>query len=209
MNGAPENLAEACQLIAEGGTRVVDVARVIVDDEAPEYSSNTIGIGFDGLVTCETKNWRYVRGMALYIPAVLKTIFVTLQPMRVEVTYDGKVLHRTAMMTVIANGPREGHTFYVAPNAECDDGLLDFVVVEHMSKLRMLSMIPRFMQGTHIRDHRVTEGRAKKVAVASEDPLCIHLDGEIVSEAAHRIEVEIIPHCLRMIGRPINEEQSS
>lgn len=200
MNGAPIDVAKACRLIVEGATRVIDVGQVTIDDQDTRYFDNTVGIGFDGLVTIECRKHKHVRGMALYLPVVLKTVFLDMCPPRVDITYDGQTIHQTTLMTVISNGPREGGSFLVAPDASYDDGLFDLLCVETMPKLQMLGIIPRFMKGTHLDDKRVTLKKCRHVLVTSPDPLYLHADGEIICSEAHRVEARMIPGCLRIIS---------
>jgi len=200
MNDAPVDLQQACAMIVAGNTRLVDLGRVTLDDHITRYFSNTVGIGFDGLVTMETRRYKHLRGMALYLLVVLKTVFLTMRPPRVEIHLDDHVIRQKTLMTVIANGPREGGAFLVAPGAKCDDGLLDLVITDDMPRLQMLQMIPKFIKGTHVRDRRVAMKRGKHVIISSEDPLYIHVDGEILCEEAHRVEATLIPSCLRIIA---------
>ena len=200
MNGAPTDLEEACRLILVGKTRLVDIGRVTLDDRITRHFVNTVGIGFDGLVTMEARKFKRLRGMALYLPVVLKTIFLTMRPPRVEIEFDGQVIRQRILMAVIANGPREGSSFLVAPGARYDDGLLDLTIADTMPKLQMLAMVPKFMKGTHIHDSHVATKRARHLIVSSEDPLYIHVDGEVLCEEAHRVEATLIPSCLRIIA---------
>ncbi|TEU14530.1 MAG: diacylglycerol kinase family lipid kinase [Anaerolineales bacterium] len=199
-NGVPTDLEEACRLIVAGETRLVDIGRVTLDGRITRHFDNTIGIGFDGLASMEARKFKRLRGMALYLPVVLKTIFLTMHPPRVEIEFDGQVIRQRILMAVIANGPREGSSFLVAPGARYDDGLLDLIIAGTMSKLQMLAMVPKFMKGTHIHDRRVATKRARHVIVSSEDPLYIHVDGEVLCEEAHRVEATLIPSCLRIIA---------
>ena len=199
--GTPADLDAACDLIAQGATRVVDVGHITIDGTIKRYFDNTVGIGFDGLACMETYKHHKLRGMALYLPVVLKTIFLTLRPVRAAITLDDRVLEPSRlMMGVVANGPREGGSFLVAPNALCNDGLLDIILVEQMSRLRMLSMVPRFMKGSHLSDRLISETRAKHMVIRSEDPLYVHVDGEVFTEEAHEIELETFPGALRVIS---------
>ncbi len=202
LNGAPDDVAEACKLIVEGKTRLIDVGHLTLDGRMERYFDNTVGIGFDGLVTMECLKHKRLRGMALYLPVVLKTIFLDMKPPQVEIIYDGETIRQRTLMTVIANGPREGATFWVAPEAKHDDGYLDLVIVETMPKLQMLGMVPAFMNGSHVKDKRVTSKRVKHVIISSQDPLYLHADGEILCDFAHQVEARIIPGCLRVIAPP-------
>jgi len=202
MNGAPRDLEAACRLIVAGASRLVDLGQVTIDGKITQYFANAVGIGFDGVVTRERLKFKYLRGMALYLPVVLKTIFVTMRPPRIELRYDDETFQQRTLMTVISNGPREGGAFLVAPAARCNDGELDLTVVETMPKLSMLAMVPRFMSGSHIRHRLVKSLRARQVCVTSEDPLYLHVDGELPCEEAHQVEVRVVPACLRMIAPP-------
>jgi len=73
MNGAPADLEKACYTVVHGTERLMDVGTVKVDDTVTRYFDNAVGIGFDGLVTIEALKHTKVRGMALYLPVVLKS----------------------------------------------------------------------------------------------------------------------------------------
>lgn len=200
MNGASHDVQAACEMIVRGVTHPVDVGRVTLDGAITRYFSNAVGIGFDALVTMETYRHRHLRGMALYIPVVLKTIFQTMQPTRLEILCDQQEIHRTTLATIIANGPREGGSFLVAPAARCDDGLLDLMMADDMSRLSMLAMVPRFMRGTHVKHRLVSIRQARRIVISSVDPLYTHVDGEVLTpDPVHHVEIQVIPGCLRMI----------
>jgi len=204
MNGVPEDVEAACRLIAEGGTRTVDVGRVTIDDTIVRYFDNVVGMGFDGLVNLHASRVKWLRGMMLYLPVVLKTIFRTLQPMDLEMVVDGQRESRREMMTIVANGPREGHTFLVAPEARCDDGLFDMIELQEMSRLAMLAAVPTFLNGTHLKNPKSSQRHVRQVRVSSREPIYMHVDGEVLCETAHKVEIEMFPASLRMIGRPTN-----
>lgn len=200
MNAAPRDIEAACSLIAQGATRQIDVGRVTIDGEMERYFDNAVGIGFDGLVVHETNKLKNLRGLALYIPAVLRTIFGSLTSPAVKIALDGKTLEGETMMLVTCNGPREGGTFYLAPEARYDDGLFDIVFTERMSRLQMLALVPSFIKGTHLKHPKISLHHARKIEITSEEPLYFHVDGEILCDHAHEIKIEIVPHSLRMIA---------
>ena len=200
MNGAPRDVAEACRLIVEHNTRVIDVCHATIDNDLSFYFDNTMGIGFDGLVTLGSRKHKHLRGMALYLPVVIRTILRDLVPPRVEITYDDHTIHQTIMMAIVCNGPREGASFLVAPDAQNDDGFLDLLIAETMSKAEMLAVVPRFMNGSHLQNRHIVCKRAKHVVISSEDPLYLHADGELPCEVAHRVEATVLPGRLRIIA---------
>jgi diacylglycerol kinase (ATP) len=91
--GVPCDLEDACARLAEGEPRLVDLGRVTVykseqDPGTCRYFDNTVGIGFDGVVTAESRKLKHLRGMALYLPVVLKTVFISLKPPRTVIEYE-------------------------------------------------------------------------------------------------------------------------
>lgn len=197
--GIPKDLREACLLLAKNRTRTVDLALLRLANEKPRYFDNQLGIGFDALVTIEAQKFHRLRGMALYFPVVMKTVFLTNQATRVTIEYDGQKIELPTMQISVANGSREGGGFYLAPDAELDDGILDLCVVRKISKWTMLRIIPAFMKGTHVKHKATTMLRARRVTITSTDDLVAHIDGEIICTAGHRIEVEIVPRRLRVL----------
>lgn len=218
--GIPSDLEGACARLAEHHTKTIDLGKVIVDVPVQDkpgsrYFDNTVGIGFDGVVTEECRRFKRLRGMALYLPAVLKTVFVSLKPPRCTIEYavdevgphpaadHGSQLEhhldKTVLMATICNGQREGGGFFIAPEARNDDGLLDVCLADNLPRLKILGMIPHFMKGTHVSKPSVTMLRSQHIVITSPDPLIAHADGEMLCTDAHRIECEIVPNRLRVV----------
>lgn len=197
--GIPADLREACQRIAQGHIRKVDVGRIELDDQPPRYFDNMLGIGFDGVVTVEAKKFKRLRGAALYLPVVLKTIFVSLEFPTVTIEYDDQKMTLPIMQLSVANGAREGGAFYMTPEALLDDGLFDLCIAQKMSRLSMLGILPHFMKGTHTHRALVKMGRTKKVHISSTDNLIAHIDGELICTEGHKIFCEIFPQCLKVV----------
>jgi len=173
------------------------VGRVTVPGQPLRYFDNTVNVGFGGVVTVEALKVKRLRGMALYLPVVLKTIFLSQNP-RVTIAYDGQELALAAAMICIGNGPREGGGFFSTPQAQPDDGLLDLCIVREISRARMLSLVPHFMNGSHVGHEAVTMARARRVTISSPDNLVAHMDGEVLCTDAHQIECEVLPQRLRV-----------
>jgi len=197
--GMPTNLREACQRIARANTKIVDLTKFSLDGGNHRYFDNQLGIGFDGTVTVEAKKFKRLRGMALYLPVVIKSIFVSNKATQVTIEFDDQRLDLKTLQISIANGAREGGGFYMAPEARVDDGYLDLCILKEVSKLRMFSILPHFMKGTHTQLNEVHTFRARKITITSDDNLIAHYDGELLCTEGHKIECEIIPQALRVI----------
>jgi YegS/Rv2252/BmrU family lipid kinase len=199
---APTALDEACARLARQETKVVDVGRLTVDGET-RYFDNTVGIGFEGTVTLEVRKIKYLRGIALYLPAVLKSIFVTMQPARsvIEFERNGETrrLEGAYLLVSVCNGSRAGGAFMIAPQAEPDDGLFDVCFVEDVPRTRMLALVPHFIKGTHVEQPDVAMIRTRRISIVSQDDLSGHADGELVCTQARHVECEVVPKKVRVV----------
>ncbi len=181
-------------------TRAIDCARVTDGIQKTEYWDNTLGIGFDAAANLQAKSIKVVTGFAMYLLAVVRTIAQDFQASRMHLRVDGEELARDILMLTVGNGPREGGGFTCTPASILDDGLLNFCMVEQLSRAQMIALLPRVMNGTHVSDKHVTVGTFKKLHVQMDRHLPIHVDGEIFAfDARNELEIEVIPAGLRVI----------
>lgn len=197
--GIPENLHKACKRLSSGKTRKVDLIKFSMPGKGDRFFDNQLGIGFDGLITIEAKKYKRLRGMALYLPVVLKTVFLTNGATNATLKFNDQELNLATTQISVTNAAREGGGFFMTPDAKVDDGLLDVLVVKHMSKFSMLKLIPHFMKGTHISLDSTKTFQAQKITISSDDNIVAHYDGELLCTDGHYIECEIVPKCLEVI----------
>ncbi|MDH7486202.1 MAG: diacylglycerol kinase family lipid kinase [Anaerolineae bacterium] len=191
--GLPLDIEGACRCLREGRERVIDVGRV-----DGRYFDNDVGVGFEPQVTIEARKIKRLRGTLIYIVAVFRALRRYEQPHMTIAWDDGRAAGRMLLVSV-GNGNVTGGAFRLTPQAELDDGLLDFVFGTAMSRLQVLRFLPLVFSGQHIHRPEVTYGRTRRLTITSDDPLPVGVDGEIISTAAHRLEFEVIPHKLRVI----------
>jgi diacylglycerol kinase (ATP) len=197
--GLTLDLWEACQLLTRGNNRVIDIGWVKADNEEPRFFGNGVGIGFDAICNIESRKVRHLKGFAVYLIAVLRTIAIYYQIPRTVICIDQEEIVQPSLMVSIMNGERMGGGFYITPGSRMDDGLLDVCIAGEVSRPRMIGFVPQFMRGTHTTDRRITMRQGQKVAVISELPWAAHVDGEIYGVDARRFEVELFHQRLTLI----------
>ena len=83
------------------------------------------------------------------------------------------------------NSRAYGGGMYAAPDALLDDGLLDVLVLEQISKLRFLTRIlPKVFKGTHVREPSVHVLRGRELEIAADRPFTLYADGDPIARAA-------------------------
>jgi diacylglycerol kinase (ATP) len=180
----------------------IDIGHITDENGRQEYFDNTLGIGFDAVVTIRSHKLPLLRGFVMYLTAVLQTIIINHQPAHMVIKSDGESWEQSTIMFTLCNGPREGGGFMVAPDARIDDGLLHYVTIGKVSRAMMLRLVPEVMKGTHGRFKQVSMGTSKKLSIVSDKPLYIHADGEIFTSFGSnlsKVDFEILPKALRIV----------
>jgi diacylglycerol kinase (ATP) len=199
-SGIPLDLRQACRIAARGQTQLLDVGRVHADNEEDRYFGNGVGIGFDAIVTMESRKLKRLRGFLVYLVAVVKTIALYYNAPLTKVHFDGGEIVRPSMMISIMNGYRLGGGFHVAPGSRMDDGLFDLCLTGKVNRLQMIALVPRFMRGTHVTDPHISMRQTRQVSVVCESPWVSHVDGEIYGLGARRFEIELLPQRLCLVS---------
>lgn len=194
--GIPPGVLDGFKVIKDGTQRLMDVGYVVGGDYPQgRYFGNGLGIGFDAVVGFEALKLTHLHGFLNYIVAALRTIFLFFDAPTVRIEYDGKQITQPSLMVSIMNGRRMGGGFMMAPEAHPDDGLLDLCVAGQLSRIGILTMIPRFMKGTQAVHPQIKTGRASKIhVVAIDGSLPAHADGETICTAGRELSIEIIKH---------------
>lgn len=195
------DLPAAIERIVRDKRRIVDAGRIRDERGAngQRFFVNGVGIGFDAMVAIESRKIQRVHGLAMYMLAVLNTMRFYYRASQALVVHDQHKIQMPLLMGSIANGRRYGGGFLVCPDAQLDDGQFDLCLVPQVSRAAMFGFIPKVMKGTHVKDQRVLMRRGIHVSIRCEDPLPIHIDGEIFSTASREIGIELLPKTLTVI----------
>jgi diacylglycerol kinase (ATP) len=205
--GIPTSLEGACDTLAAGFRRTVDVGHVVGGD-VPEgrYFGNGVGIGFDAIVGFEAAKLRFVSGFLGYIVAALKTITLYHQGPEVRLEYldsatEDLVTRRLQVLMVsIMSGRRMGGGFMMAPEGDPTDRTLHLCVAAQMRRPSIFGMIPHFMNGTQEGRPGITMLRTRHlVVIATKGTLPAHADGETLCTQGQRLELTLLPAQLDVV----------
>jgi len=180
----------------------VDIGLMTDEHGRQEYFDNTLGIGFDAVVTIRSHKLPIVKGFLMYLTAVIQTIILNHNPMTMRIETEAGTWEVKLLMLTLCNGPREGGGFMLAPDAKNNDGKMETVAVTKVSRGTMFRLVPEFMKGTHMRFKQVRMGEFKKLTLTSDLPLYIHADGEVFTSFGSnlkKVSFEILPQALRVV----------
>ncbi|NIV39955.1 MAG: YegS/Rv2252/BmrU family lipid kinase [Anaerolineae bacterium] len=197
--GFSPDLKTACARVFAGERREIDLGRITDGDGRSRYFCNGVGIGFDGTVAREVQRITWAGGFAKYLIGLARTFIFYYDAPQVTIRYNDQEICDQIMMLTVSNGRRHGGGFIITPDATLDDGCLDLCIVRRVGRLGILQLIPKFLKGVHVDDARVQMDRGGRVIVKVPDGLATHLDGEIFSDAARWLDIEILPRRLAII----------
>lgn len=162
------------------------------------YFANGAGIGFDAKVTGIAEKNRLPIGDLVYLVAIFRAMWegVTTPELRIDFGNDSYTGRLT--LANISNGDWVGGMFQIAPMAKNDDGELDLVFAKPISNWKLLRLLPRLMQGTHIGQPEVVHARIRHCEIVATAPIPSHLDGEIQPMYAE-FSIQIIESGLRLL----------
>ncbi len=175
------------------------------------YTLNMINLGFDCHVVDRSIHWKrkpLVGGKTAYIAGIASTLCHRMGQ-RMQITYtaeNGNVFNidDEFLLVAIANGSYCGGGFLSHPVADLQDGLMDVLLVNRISRMQFLSLVPSYQKGIHLTEDGVPAPKFEKyirylrcrdITVHIDDLLCS--DGEI--ETAKTVKISMLPKALHLI----------
>lgn len=175
--------------------RAIDLGEV-----ANRLFVNIAGIGFDAHVASrfnERSSRR--RGFLRYV-GISSRALMTYATAQYTITTPEAGLEVRAVLVAVANSSQYGNGACIAPGARVDDGLLDLVVVEEVSRFRTVWSLPRLFDGTVDRIPGCSIRRIRRAAIECDHPMLFHVDGEPVAGGT-KLNVQVHPGALNLAVR--------
>jgi diacylglycerol kinase (ATP) len=196
--GVPLNWELATSLLAkrisEGtGERAIDIGRM-----NGRYFANGAGIGFDAKVTQIARSYRLPIGDLVYLLAIFRGMAQGIASPRLRITAGETIWDGPLTLANVANGPWVGGMFHIAPMADNGDGRFDLIIAAPVSRLRILSLLPKLMSARHVREKEISHEHVTDLLVEADDPVLSHLDGEM-QRPLQRFEISILPGALHLL----------
>ena len=192
--GLTDRPGEVVDTLLHAEPQTVDVI-----DAAGRVVVGSVYVGVDSLASQIVNDARRVPHEVLYPYAAVRAL-ATYQPLTYRVEVDGVASEHRAATVVVANSGYYGNGMHIAPSASLTDGLLDVVVIQPRSRLRLISWLPKLYDGSHVELDEVQVYRGRTVTLSSADPASAYGDGEPVAELP--VTATVRPAALRVLAPP-------
>ena len=182
--------------------RLVDVVAVSTPGEAPtRWYLSSLCAGLDAAAADHATRLRWPRGTGRYLRALVAELSA-FTPYGYRITADGETWDQEATLVTVSNTPLFGGGLKVAPGAVPDDGLLDLVTADGLSRRAVARLFPLLFSGKHV-DHpavqvrRVRSVRIEPLTRRGANPPLAFADGERVGPLP--LQCDVHPRALRVL----------
>jgi YegS/Rv2252/BmrU family lipid kinase len=191
----PDRLLAAARMLVDGEVRWVDVGRA-----GDHYFLNCAGVGFDSTVVTQieprTRTTKQL-GLLAYLSAGI-WVARDFGGVRSTIVIDGHTVRTKMILVFVSNIRYQGGLFNLTPEARVDDGLLDVRVFRGLGPSWVMRHIAGVFTHRHLRDPAVSHYQGQRVAIYTEEPFPVQLDGEPVGIMTP-VSLEVVPRSLRVL----------
>jgi diacylglycerol kinase (ATP) len=188
--GIPGDIDAACR-IALSEPAALDLMRL-----GDRWVASVATLGFSGDVNARANRMKRPRGSIRYSLATV----IELPGMRarqITLELDGEAVNLDAALVAFANTSDFGGGMKICPGADPVDGEIDIVVVAEVGRLRLLRLLRKVFDGSHVELPEVVCLEARRVGIPTPGHE-VWADGEMVTTTPTTIEV--VPRALRLAG---------
>lgn len=191
--GIPTSLSAACQVIASGKVRRIDLGWV-----NGQHFFNVASLGLSVQITERlTKEVKQRWGILAYAFTALQVIWKS-RIFRAEIHTNNQVFYVKTIQIAIGNGRYYGGGMTIAQDATIDDRRLDLYSLETKNWWEIIALLPAMRQGNHAIWSNVRTLESEEIEVYTTKRLAINTDGEITTHTPAKFRV--LPQALIVIA---------
>ena len=180
----------------------------IILNEQPKYTDymdcsgvrglNVIGAGIDVEVLKRCYKAKVLKGSLNYFVSMLISV-MKFRFYHFNAKMNGKSADHTGLIVCACNGRRFGGGISICPDAVFDDGLLDVVMVENVTRIMIPGALVRLIMGKLLKWKNTVHERAPRLEVQFMPAATIQIDGELYDDLP--FDVKVVHNSLKMYRR--------
>lgn len=180
--GISMDAEKALSLIVDGEAKPTDYLEV---DGVRCMNVGGIGIDVDVLERCQRGK---LKGKIKYLMSLIQSL-LSFKGLPILIESDGVVEKHNALLAAACNGAQFGGGISICPKADVQDGLLDVVVVDCISKIKLLGAFLKLMKGKILEYPLTRHFRCERVCFTPDTPCTAQLDGELYKNLKFDVKV--------------------
>jgi diacylglycerol kinase (ATP) len=187
----------AIEALLAGRSQPCDVLRMRHTNGVIHYI-NLLSVGF----AADVATLRARRFSAWGELGYQASIFISLsrlrrRPFPLRVDQQRELDRRPCLFLTFNNSKFTGGTMMIAPRAEVNDGLIEYVRWGPIGRIELVRKLPTLYDGTHINHPLAERYTAKRIDFALDAPVDVMVDGEVMSIRCQILDV--LPSALNVV----------
>ncbi|MBX3163304.1 MAG: diacylglycerol kinase family lipid kinase [Bacteroidetes bacterium] len=189
--GLSMKINEVIKQIAKGKTEVIDCGTV-----NNRFFFCTSGIGFDahiGNLFASSKK----RGLQSYVNITVREL-LRYRAKNYTLTFNNQTIQRKAFLITVANAGQYGNNFYIAPQANLQDGKFHVAILKPFNVISVFGILTKILRRKAHLSRNIETYVTDKITITRNNKDSIHFDGEPAFEEKE-VVFEIKPQALKVI----------
>jgi diacylglycerol kinase (ATP) len=192
-----QGVQAALNALLAGRRQPCDVLR-LKHKQGVIYYINLLSVGFTAdVATMRARRFnRY--GQLGYVLAIFTCLAqLKRRPFPLRVESNGAVDDRRCLFLTFNNSKFTGGTMMIAPKAEVNDGLIEYVRWGPIGRLGLIRNLPTLYDGTHIQHPLASHQAVRRVDFELDAPVDVMVDGEVLT--LHCETLDTLPSALDVV----------
>jgi diacylglycerol kinase (ATP) len=188
----------AIESLIAGRSRSSDVLRLRHGGGVIHYI-NLLSVGFPAdVATLRARRFSRQGELGYFISIFLGLARLQRRPFPVRVEGETEFDRRRCLFLTFNNSKFTGGTMMIAPRAEVDSGLIEYVRWGAIGRLGLIRNLPGLYDGTHI-EHPLAERKAvRRVEFDLNAPVDVMVDGEVLTLDCK--ELDVLPAAMEVVA---------
>jgi diacylglycerol kinase (ATP) len=180
-----------------GRSRKCDVLRLTHKGGVLHYI-NILSIGFSAdVATLRARRFSNLGEIGYQTAIFLCLARFRRRPFPLTVDGENNIDRRPCLFLTFNNSKFTGGTMMIAPTAEVDDGLIEFVRWGPIGRVGLIRNLPTLYDGTHIQHPLAEVRKVRRVDFHLDSPVDVMIDGEVVT--LHCQSLDVLPGALNIV----------
>ncbi len=161
-----------------------------------KYYLNILGIGLIADILKLTNERLKFLGEFGYSLSVIIHIFKGIRN-SMNLKYDENEINLKNSAMVISNSKFTGGKMKISPFSDTQDGKVDIVIFNDVSRIDIIKIFAGVFKGTHINHKKVKHLKASEIKIDSNPSLMLMADGELLEYTP--LELKVLPKALKLL----------
>jgi diacylglycerol kinase (ATP) len=192
-----QGVEHAMGALLAGQTRSCDVLRLKHKQGVLHYI-NLLSVGFAAdVATMRARRFSNL-GQLGYVLAIFTCLArLDRRPFPLQVEGEGEIDRRRCLFLTFNNSKFTGGTMMIAPKAEVNDGLIEYVRWGPIGRLGLIRNLPTLYDGTHINHPLASRRAVRRIEFHLDEPVDVMVDGEVLT--LHCETLDVLPSALDVV----------